>query len=106
MKLLFDQNLSPRLPRLLADIFPDSAHIREFGMRDATDTIIWEYAKANALQLSRKTRISRRAACWLAIHRNSFGCGSGIVPSKRLKICCGTNRWRFTFSILIRTNLT
>ncbi len=24
MKLLFDQNLSPRLPRLLADIFPDS----------------------------------------------------------------------------------
>jgi predicted nuclease of predicted toxin-antitoxin system len=24
MKLLFDQNLSPRLPRLLADIYPES----------------------------------------------------------------------------------
>lgn len=41
MKLLFDQNLSPRLPRLLADLYPDSAHIRELGMRDATDTQIW-----------------------------------------------------------------
>jgi predicted nuclease of predicted toxin-antitoxin system len=46
MKLLFDQNLSPRLPRLLADLYPDSAHIRELGMRDATDTQIWEYAKS------------------------------------------------------------
>lgn len=54
MKLLFDQNLSPRLPRLLADIFPDSAHIRELGMRDATDTVIWEYAKANGFAIVSK----------------------------------------------------
>lgn len=47
MKLLFDQNLSPRLPLLLADIYPGSIHIRELGMKDATDTEIWNYAKAN-----------------------------------------------------------
>ena len=47
MKLLFDQNLSPRLARGLADIYPDSVHVREIQMRDATDTAIWEYAKAN-----------------------------------------------------------
>jgi predicted nuclease of predicted toxin-antitoxin system len=47
MKLLFDQNLSPRLPRLLADIYPESAHIRDLGLRDATDTVIWEFAKSN-----------------------------------------------------------
>ena len=46
MKLLFDQNVSPRLPRVLADIYPESVHVREIGMRDATDTAIWEYAKA------------------------------------------------------------
>jgi predicted nuclease of predicted toxin-antitoxin system len=45
MKLLFDQNLSPRLPRLLADIYPDSIHVREVGLRDADDQVIWEYAK-------------------------------------------------------------
>lgn len=44
MKLLFDQNLSPRLPRLLADIYPASLHIREVGLRDANDLAIWEYA--------------------------------------------------------------
>jgi predicted nuclease of predicted toxin-antitoxin system len=54
MKLLFDQNLSPRLPRLLGDIFPDSAHIREFGMKEATDTQIWDYAKANGFAIVSK----------------------------------------------------
>ena len=44
MKLLFDQNLSPRLPRLLADLFPDSRHVREIGLRDASDDEIWRYA--------------------------------------------------------------
>ncbi len=47
MKFLFDQNLSTRLPRLLADIYPESLHVREIGMREATDTEIWEYAKTN-----------------------------------------------------------
>jgi predicted nuclease of predicted toxin-antitoxin system len=45
MKLLFDQNLPPRLPRTLADIYPESVHVREIGMRDAADTEIWEYAR-------------------------------------------------------------
>ncbi len=40
MKLLFDQNLSPRLPRLLSDLYPDSIHVREVGLKDATDTTI------------------------------------------------------------------
>ena len=47
MKLLFDQNLSPQLTQKLADIFPNSVHIRNIGMRDATDTEIWNYAKQN-----------------------------------------------------------
>jgi predicted nuclease of predicted toxin-antitoxin system len=47
MKLLFDQNLSPRLPRILIDIYPESIHVREINLRDATDTQIWEYAKTN-----------------------------------------------------------
>jgi predicted nuclease of predicted toxin-antitoxin system len=47
MKLLFDQNLSPRLVRLLIDIYPDSCHVREIGLRDADDSEIWEYAKTH-----------------------------------------------------------
>ena len=44
MKLLFDQNLSPRLVRLLADIYPDSTHVRDVGLREADDVTIWDYA--------------------------------------------------------------
>jgi predicted nuclease of predicted toxin-antitoxin system len=49
MKLLFDQNLSPHLPSLLADIYAESIHVREVGMRDADDSAIWEYAKLEGL---------------------------------------------------------
>ena len=47
MKLLFDQNVSHRLVGRLADIYPDSLHVREVGLRDADDADIWEYAKRN-----------------------------------------------------------
>jgi len=54
MRLLFDQNLSPRLPRLLADLYPNSAHVREVGLRDASDVQIWEYAKQNGFVIVSK----------------------------------------------------
>lgn len=47
MKLLFDENLSPRLPRVLADLYPDSTHVHECGLASADDTSIWLYAKDN-----------------------------------------------------------
>ena len=49
MKLLFDENLSPKLPRLLTDLFPDSLHVRDVGMKAADDPIVWDYAKDNDL---------------------------------------------------------
>lgn len=47
MRLLFDQNLSPRLPNLLSDLYPNSAHVRDTGLRNATDSEIWVYARQN-----------------------------------------------------------
>ena len=47
MKLLFDENLSPKLPRLLATFFPDSMHVRECGLLGLPDEDVWEYARAN-----------------------------------------------------------
>ena len=47
MKLLFDENLSPKLPRFLATFFPDSAHVRECGLLGLPDEDVWEYARAN-----------------------------------------------------------
>ena len=47
MKLLFDQNLSPKLVPRLADQFPDSAHVQDIGMDKANDTELWNYACDN-----------------------------------------------------------
>jgi predicted nuclease of predicted toxin-antitoxin system len=54
MKLLFDQNLSPKLTRLLADIYPESVHVRDVGLRDADDLAIWQYAKSNGYAIISK----------------------------------------------------
>ena len=47
MKLQFDQNLSDRLPALLATPFPHSAHVRSFSMNEADDETIWNFARDN-----------------------------------------------------------
>ena len=47
MKLLIDQNLSPRLVNSLSDIFPESTHVYEIGLGEADDSEVWEYANQN-----------------------------------------------------------
>ena len=54
MKLLFDENLSPKLPSLLVTPFPGSAHVRECGLLGRSDEEIWEYAKANGFAIVSK----------------------------------------------------
>jgi predicted nuclease of predicted toxin-antitoxin system len=51
MKLLFDQNLSFKLCRSLADLFPDSAQVRHMGLAEADDRTVWDYAAANGFML-------------------------------------------------------
>ena len=51
MKLLLDENLSPRRPALLADLYPESSHMELVGLRGATDTVVWDYAKVEGYVL-------------------------------------------------------
>ncbi len=44
-RLLFDENLSSRLVEALADIYPDSAHVEQVGLRGAPDLAVWEHAR-------------------------------------------------------------
>jgi len=54
MKLLFDENLSPKLPRLLASLFPDSLHVRTCGSPGLPDEDIWNYARTNGFTIVSK----------------------------------------------------
>ncbi len=49
MKLLFDQNLSFRLVRLLADVYPSSVHVRDLDLLEADDATIWRHAAEHGL---------------------------------------------------------
>ena len=54
MKLLFGQNLSPRLVQRLADLYPDSSHVFLVGLDRASDSAVWDYAKANDFSIVTK----------------------------------------------------
>lgn len=54
MKLLFDQNLSPKLVGLLADLFPGSTHVLTEGLDSADDRQIWEHARIHQLAIVSK----------------------------------------------------
>jgi len=54
MKLLFDENLSHKLVGLLDNLFPNSIHVRDVGLKAADDPLVWEYAKNNNLILVSK----------------------------------------------------
>lgn len=54
MKLLFDENLSPKLIQALSDLFPNSAHVDRIGLGGSTDNQVWKYAKANGYTLVSK----------------------------------------------------
>ena len=44
MRLLFDEQLSEELVKLLDDLFPDSLHIRLVGAGGAADPSVWQLA--------------------------------------------------------------
>ena len=54
MKLLFDENVSPKLPQMLANEYPGSVHIREVGLRGAEDRQIWDYGCAQGFAIVSK----------------------------------------------------
>ena len=54
MKLLLDQNISPKLVESLSNLYPGSIHVQEVGMDKATDEAIWVYAKLNNVTIISK----------------------------------------------------
>jgi predicted nuclease of predicted toxin-antitoxin system len=50
VKLLLDENLSPRLGRI-EDLFPGSLHVRSQGLKQTPDKTVREYAKSNGFSI-------------------------------------------------------
>jgi hypothetical protein len=54
MKLLLDQNLSRRIPFLIADIFPDSDHVGNLGLDLVADQEVWNFARDHGFTIISK----------------------------------------------------
>jgi predicted nuclease of predicted toxin-antitoxin system len=54
VKLLFDENVSPKLVGLLEEEYSGSAHVRDLGLRGAPDGRIWDHARENAFVIVSK----------------------------------------------------
>jgi predicted nuclease of predicted toxin-antitoxin system len=51
VRLLFDENVSPELPRMLASEYPGSVHVRELGLRGAEDRQVWDYCRTQGFAI-------------------------------------------------------
>lgn len=54
MKLLLDQNLSPRLVGTLAEVYPECAHTSRIGLARASDSEVWSYARDHGYMIVTK----------------------------------------------------
>ena len=54
MKLIFDQNLSPKLAEFFKESFNDCAHVKDIGLEKSDDISVWEYARSNGFTIVTK----------------------------------------------------
>lgn len=64
MRLLFDENLSEQLVDLLADLFPDSLHIRPLAGSGTADLAAWQLAAEHGCLLVTKDEDFQRLSVW------------------------------------------
>ena len=54
MKLLFDQNLSPKLADFFAKNFVGSKHLQDLSLDLTNDSVVWEFAKTEEFTIVTK----------------------------------------------------
>ena len=81
VKLLFDQNVSPGLPRLPADLYPGSTHVREVGCATRVMPKSGDSRAAMVLRSSQTIQTSNSRACCLANRRSLSGCAL-VLPGR------------------------
>lgn len=64
MRLLFDENLSEQLVGLVADLFPDSLHVRPLVGAGTPDLAVWRLAIEHGCLLVTKNEDFQRLSVW------------------------------------------
>ncbi|OFV90717.1 MAG: hypothetical protein A3H28_11415 [Acidobacteria bacterium RIFCSPLOWO2_02_FULL_61_28] len=95
MKLLFDENVSPRLPQMLANEYPGSRHVQEVSLRGADDQQIWDYGRARGFAIvSKDTDFRERSfvegfppkVIWLDVGNAGTTMIAGLLRRERQRV--------------------
>lgn len=92
MKLLFDQNLSPRLVKLLKDVYPDASHVYLVHLDQATDIAVWEYVQQHGCAIVTRDVDFIELGMLRIFLQRSFGCVVEIALPRILRQCYGCMR--------------
>ncbi|MCU1250920.1 MAG: hypothetical protein JWQ49_3949 [Edaphobacter sp.] len=85
MKLLLDENLSPRVMDLLSDLYPASDHVHNLNLGGANDSEVWDYAELHGFAIvSKDSDFAARSVLekdppkiiWIRLGNCSTGCGN------------------------------
>ena len=55
-RLIFDHNLSPKLPSLLGELFPHSMQVTDLDLDAVDDKVIWDFAIHNGYDIATKDK--------------------------------------------------
>lgn len=105
MKLLYDENLPPRLAESLTDLYPESKHVHDLQLGGADDSTLWAYAKVHgfaivskdsdfALHCKNRKLAALRARDDPHLHRE----GRGSLPTARTALA---NRFHLLLVLLV-----
>ena len=95
MKLLFDENLSPRLLDLLAAEFPGSSHVRNVGLLGADDGVVWTHARSHNFAIVSKDNDFRQRSflegatpkiIWLSVGNAGTVALAGLLRREHARI--------------------
>ena len=95
MKLLFDENLSRRLVRRLAVLYPDSQHVDLVALKGQSDLELWEYAALHGFTLVSKDNDVRRLSfvkgqppkvIWLSVGNAGTDAIADLLTAERPRV--------------------
>jgi predicted nuclease of predicted toxin-antitoxin system len=95
VKLLLDENLSPRLATDVAAIFPGSTHVDLAGLHGKSDDAIWEHARVDGFTIVSKDNDFRQRSflkgsppkvIWLSVGNADTDAISQLLRTSRNRI--------------------
>ena len=91
MKLLFDQNLSPKLATHFAKTFPGSKHLQDVSLDSANDSTVWEFAKNEGFTIVTKDNDFNNMVSFFGFPPKVIWIRRGNSSTKDIKILIETN---------------